>query len=420
MSAAGRWLAPLAVLAAALPAPALGQAALDVGGFVQASYAVRLGATECGDTRGCELMLGEQRLQARLEAYSSAGELEGELTGRVDVIHDTVLGRSAIEPLELYVEVKVGAAMARLGRQIVTWGSGDLLFVNDVFPKDWESFFLGRSPEYLRVGFDALRVTVPHLELVVAPRPGLDRTPRSERFILPSSPWPDVPILEPRGAWRLEDLEAALRVSAAFSGWELSLYASWVHHRGGVLVPDDPEEPMWVELRSPRVVTTGASVTGRVAGGIWNLEGGYQHAREDVAGDDPFVPNSAVEVFTGWARPLWSDATAGAQASLRAMLQHDRYRAALPPGQPGQPELDWTFTLRLTQQLLRQTLELGAFVVASPSRRDAFAALTARYRLTDALAVDAGASLFAGSRPSSLFGGLVDNSNVHVSLRYGF
>jgi hypothetical protein len=42
---------------------------------------------------------------------------------------------------------------------IITWGVGDLLFINDVFPKDWESFFSGRPPEYLKLGVDGALVT---------------------------------------------------------------------------------------------------------------------------------------------------------------------------------------------------------------------------------------------------------------------
>ena len=33
----------------------------------------------------------------------------------------------------------------KVGRQILTWGTGDLLFINDMFPKDWQAFFIGRD-----------------------------------------------------------------------------------------------------------------------------------------------------------------------------------------------------------------------------------------------------------------------------------
>ena len=47
----------------------------------------------------------------------------------------------------------------KLGRQVLTWGTGDLLFLNDLFPKDWVSFFAGRDDEYLKAPSNTLRAT---------------------------------------------------------------------------------------------------------------------------------------------------------------------------------------------------------------------------------------------------------------------
>ncbi len=47
----------------------------------------------------------------------------------------------------------------KVGRQILTWGTGDLVFINDLFPKDWVSFFIGRDVEYLKAPSDALKVS---------------------------------------------------------------------------------------------------------------------------------------------------------------------------------------------------------------------------------------------------------------------
>ena len=48
---------------------------------------------------------------------------------------------------------------AKLGRQVLTWGTGDLLFLNDLFPKDWVSFFAGRDDEYLKAPSNTVRMT---------------------------------------------------------------------------------------------------------------------------------------------------------------------------------------------------------------------------------------------------------------------
>jgi hypothetical protein len=56
-----------------------------------------------------------------------------------------------VSPLS-YMDIKVG-------RQILTWGTGDLLFVNDLFPKDFLSFFIGRDIEYLKAPSDAVKLS---------------------------------------------------------------------------------------------------------------------------------------------------------------------------------------------------------------------------------------------------------------------
>ena len=67
----------------------------------------------------------------------------------------------------------------QVGRQVMTWGTGDLLFINDLFPKDWQSFFIGgtrstsrrrRTP--LRLGWFAGKV---NLDLVYTPQFEPDR-----------------------------------------------------------------------------------------------------------------------------------------------------------------------------------------------------------------------------------------------------
>ena len=47
----------------------------------------------------------------------------------------------------------------KVGRQVTTWGTGDLLFINDLFPKDWQAFFIGRDDEYLKAPADAVKAS---------------------------------------------------------------------------------------------------------------------------------------------------------------------------------------------------------------------------------------------------------------------
>ncbi|MGR3310620.1 MAG: hypothetical protein ACUZ77_07575 [Candidatus Brocadiales bacterium] len=67
----------------------------------------------------------------------------------------------------------------KVGRQILTWGTGGLIFVNDLFPKDWNSFIIGRDVEYLKAPSDAVKVglfsSIVNLDIVYTPRFDADR-----------------------------------------------------------------------------------------------------------------------------------------------------------------------------------------------------------------------------------------------------
>ena len=74
----------------------------------------------------------------------------------------------------------------RVGRQIYTWGVGDLLFINDVFPKDWEAFYSGRPLEYLKIGVDSVKLDVysniASIEAIAIPFFESDDLPSQGRF----------------------------------------------------------------------------------------------------------------------------------------------------------------------------------------------------------------------------------------------
>ena len=73
----------------------------------------------------------------------------------------------------------------KVGRQILTWGTGDLLFINDIFPKDYESFVIGRDIEYLKAPSDAVKLSFfsdyANLDLIYTPQFDADRYINGER-----------------------------------------------------------------------------------------------------------------------------------------------------------------------------------------------------------------------------------------------
>ena len=60
---------------------------------------------------------------------------------KTDVFYDHIDRKADMELREGYADYTSGKWDTRLGRQVITWGLGDLIFINDVFPKDYEAFF---------------------------------------------------------------------------------------------------------------------------------------------------------------------------------------------------------------------------------------------------------------------------------------
>lgn len=126
----------------------------------------RAGARILDDNHEEELSLGESRLQLDLEklGYSSTLKL------RADLIYDKVTddrdlnldtGYGPVDLREANILLTPTYTMdLKLGRQILTWGTGDLLFINDMFPKDWQSFFTGRDEEYLKAPSDGVLISM--------------------------------------------------------------------------------------------------------------------------------------------------------------------------------------------------------------------------------------------------------------------
>ncbi|MCI5073396.1 hypothetical protein MRY82_10735, partial [bacterium] len=121
----------------------------------------------------------------------------------------------------------------KLGRQILTWGTGDLLFINDLFPKDWNSFFIGRDLAYLKAPSDAIKASffspLANLDVVYTPQFDSDRYIDGQRISYFSQNQQSVvgrndPVLVNQpNAW-FEDDEWALRLYRQIKAHSVALY----------------------------------------------------------------------------------------------------------------------------------------------------------------------------------------------------
>jgi hypothetical protein len=410
------WLVPLLVCAEAT------YAQVEIGGFGQVNYAARVTGAPCPSPTACDFLLGEERVQLKLEAFSESGSAA--FASRVDFYHDAVVNEPGIEVREIYIDLTSEHAGLRAGRQIVTWGTGDLLFINDTFPKDWIAFFTGRPLEYLKVGSDALKIDLYpgflDAEIVFAPFFQPDRYPTGGRLILfdPLSPALPRRLEQKERSW--ENTELSAKLSRYVSDWEVAAYASRGFFRtpAASLAEEGPRPEL--RLSFPRLNTYGASARGGLRAGVLSIEGGYYDSVEDREGDDPAVENSQVKGLIGYSHALWRDATLGAQAFVEWMPSHDAYRDSLPPGFPAREAVRWTVTTRFTQLLSYQTITLNLFAFWGLTEHDALLIPSIRYSFSDALWAELGSNIFLARNPWTTFGALDRNDNVYLTLRYGF
>lgn len=374
--------------------------------------------------------LGEVRLQAELSrSWERAGF---RLTA--DLVHDPVLNRSQVrlnrgqgwfDLREAYLWCTPLSFMdVKVGRQIMTWGTGDLLFLNDLFPKDWNSFFIGRDVEYLKAPSDALRMTLyfPLLNVDLFYAPGFDHDRYLDGHRL--SYWNasagrlagrDLPVRPHRPADWFDDEETGGRVFRNIGGYELALYwyaGFWKSPAGAARSTGAPTFP---PLR-----VYGASCRGRVWRGIGSVEIAWYDSRKDRSGRDPRVRNSEARLLLGYEQEIAPDFTLGLQYYLEHMHHHSRYRCSLPPATPAGDRNRHVLTLRLNRLLLNQNLIAGVFLYWSPSDSDCYVRPNVQYKVSDVLTIEAGANLFAGRHRYTFFGQFEKNSNLYLSIRRYF
>lgn len=416
--------AALCLPTALLIAMSAGAADVELHGFVDA----RTGFRTQSDANKNNQTLNELRLQLDALWYHDLFTAQV----RSDFVADSVAnhydrvdlesGEGPVDLREAYILFTPLDWMdVKAGRQVLTWGTGDLLFINDLFSKDWKSFFAGRDEEYLKAPSDALFVSLfpdfASIDIAYSPRFDADRFIDGERF----SYWNGAGLTgaplqtDKPDSWFGSD-EIAVRVYRNFQGLEVAAYGY-----SGYWKTPQGLNPFTFERTFPKLNVYGASARGALAGGIANLEAGYYDSRQDRDGTDPNVRNSEVRLLTGYERELATDLTGSVQYYLEHMLDHEDYTAAYTG--PARTEADQNrhvLTLRLTQMLMSQNLTLGIFAYWSPSDRDGYIRPSAAYKITDNWLIEARGNFFFGEDPYTFFGQFEDNSNASVAARYSF
>ncbi|MEE8432445.1 MAG: hypothetical protein V3S16_14455 [Candidatus Desulfatibia sp.] len=390
---------------------------VDLNGFIEGRQGWRLR----DDPYEKDSSISEMRMQLDVSKDADWGviKLKGDLVG--DQVEEKAYAELrelnfAFSPLD-FMDLKIG-------RQTLTWGTGDLLFINDLFPKDWQSFFIGRDDEYLKAPSDAIKGSLFFdlfdIDLIYSPVFNASRYVDGTRLsywnsMLGRRAGQDFIFTDHERNSYFKDSEFAARVSKNITGIELGLYG----YSGFWKTPeglDSKEAKLWY----PRLSAYGASARGALWGGIGNLEIGYYDSRDDRDGDDALVRNSEIRTLAGFERELASDFTGGFQYYQEWMQKYDSYKSTLPAGTAPKDEVRHVFTLRLTKLLMNQNLRLSLFTYYSPSDQDGYIRPKIHYKVTDQWAMEVGANIFAGKDDYTFFGQFQDNTNAHAGVRWSF
>lgn len=429
-----------------------GGSAVELHGFLDLRGGSRLEAVDHAKRTSMQ----EARLQLK-----TTGDWEWfafELVG--DAIFDPVLSEHDIDLYtgDGFVDLrKANVTLApldflalKIGRQAMTWGTGDLVFINDLFPKDWTAFLIGRDLEYLKAPSDAIRLSFYSewldVDVAYTPRFNADRYPDRRRLTSydpmygRTAGYDAVPDEARPDGW-FDDDEFAGRISSRVGSYDLALYGYHGFWKSpGGFEMNDPSKPLaGGRVSFPELSALGASVQGPLLGGILSVEGGYYYSADDADGEDLLTNNSQVRGLIGYEREAAKNFTVGVQYYAEWMQDYGAYQRSLedfendmgalmgqvpaeqlPSDLPALHEADsirQVVTTRLRLQLLQQNLLASVFAFYSPSDQDAFVMPSLSYKIGDRWTAAVGANILVGEEDHTFFGQLAENSNVWSSVR---
>jgi len=389
---------------------------IELHGFYEARGGYRLQ----NDRYEKDMSIMENRLQLDISSYPDWGDLKV----KGDVFGDLVEEKADFDLREANISASPLDFMdLKVGRQILTWGTGDLIFINDMFPKDWQSFFIGRDTEYLKAPSDAAKVSIfsdwANLDIVYTPEFDPDRFISGERISYWNSnldrlTGEDAIVQADKPNQWFKDSEIAARVYKNISNYELALYG----YHGYWKSPAGQNAAMSRAI-FPDLNVYGLSVRGAVGKGIGNLEVGYYESADDLSGRDPLINNSEMRYLLGYTQEVARDFTMGLQYYIEQLLEYSRYRDSLP-SEPARDRERHLLTLRLTKLLMNQNLRCSLFTYYSPTDKDVYMRPNINYKVNDNMAVEIGSNIFFGDYPHTFFAQFQNNTNMYIGLRYSF
>ncbi|MCP4220909.1 MAG: hypothetical protein GY765_40145 [bacterium] len=406
---------------------------IEFSGFVEFEQGLNItnaGPLRAGDA-GSDLnwMMANRRFRLKT---SKTGD-KGGVFVKLDFIRDEITNKTYIDIRELRLQYRIASWLdLSVGRQVSTWGVADMLFINDLFPKNWVANFQGRDMESLKDSSTAIRLTSYVkkwiFDVVYHPKFSPDTTPTGCYFSV-FDPNSGGLIANPGSCGEtpqnskvsnsLKHGEIAVSLKRRFGKQEVSLFAyrGFYKNPKGVTYDGNMFAPYY-----PDLTVIGASTEGQLGPGIFTAEVGYYYSREDKDGDNPLIENSTFKFLIGYKIDFSANLGVGVQWYREQMMDYDAYEMSVGMNPFRKKEGHNTFTVRLTYKAQQETLWLNVFSYIRPEDKDTFTRIDITKRLNDNFSISAGANIFTGKEnyEDREFGMLRHDDNIFVRFKYNF
>lgn len=389
-------------------------------GFIEAAASRRINADPALDSRNT---LEDLRLQLSWDKRLDASDI----SVTADLYYDGVKDNFEFQLREGYWQGSLSVLGEwgrnidlKVGQQILTWGTGDYLFLNDLFAKDYQSFFSGRDDAYLKAPSLSARLSAffdwVNVDVVLTPRFTPDTYINGDYFsffnpFIGDNIAPGFSVVDSN---RPDRPEWAVRLYKSINGIDVAMYGYRGFHKSPNSF-DNTGRPRFARLN-----VTGASAIWPALDGLMKAEVAVYNSLDDTKGDEPFTPNDQSRFLLGYERELIANLT----GSVQWYLEHnDDYGLLLsaspwPDYEPNQNRQ--VLTAQFNYRLMRDTLTLNWFIFHSPTEDDGYSRLRVTYSPVDDWSLSAGTNLFYGDAPYTFFGQFKDASNVFAAYRYYF
>lgn len=400
----------------------------SLSGFAEIAIGNRFSSDPALDTRST---LRDARIQLRSDYKLPTSSF----SGKVDFWYDGVKRQWESQVRELAWQGSLSSVFSgadvdgptwaqafdlKIGRQVLTWGTGDYVFLNDLFPKDYQSFFAGRDDEYLKAPSTAVKLSgyfnIANIDLVYMPEfePDIGITGEVFSFYNPQAKLNVAPAFTVSDQNRPNNSELALRIYRNIAGVEFAAYG----YRGFTKQPtafDENGQPRYSKMNA-----FGTSAVTPLGKGIANAEYVFYNSIEDVDGTNPFIANDQSRFLLGYSQELVPNVMGAVQWYTEYTHDSEGLDRLFDTPESVQEKYRHWVTTRLTWMALRQTLTLNGFLFYSPSDDDGYLKTTITYSPTDKWQIRGGFNLFKGNQPFTFWGQFEDASNAYVAYRYFF